>query len=429
MDTQRILSADARWRRHLLRPPTLIALALLLSVGLFWLGLSGKGMALTVEGKAVSIATVSRGAMALNLRAAGVLVPSNVQWMGAQSEGRIERLLVQPGAAVTQGQVLLMLSNPQLLQRTEESRWQLEQGEAELKALQVTLESQDMNQTAAVRRAEFSASSAHLQWEADQELLKDGMVSKLAFQRSAFNVTQMDQSLALEQAQLQQHRRSMRAQLQAKVAAVAKLRKALQRDQDLVAALQVRAPMDGIVQELLLQPGQSVQAGVSLVKLAQADSLIAEIQVPEAMAREVQVGQFAEIDLRTGSADGLLPAEVLRIAPKVSNGVVKVSLGLRQQMGDRPWPQGARPDLTVDGTIAIAHLDDTLKVERPQFSVARSQASVFRVNEKGRAERVSVQFGPASVSEIAIERGLAAGDRIVVSDTSHWQHLDTLQID
>ena len=423
MDTRRSPQRFAALRRPAFKwtVATLLALALLGTV--LNLGLKARPSSLKVEAKTVSLATVERGELALDVRASGILLPTAIRWIAAASEGRVERIAVQAGAQLNEGQVLLVLSNPQLQQRAEESRWSLEQAQAEAHALQLSLESQQMSNEAAVQRAELALQSAQLQADADQELLKDGMVSKLAFQRSAFNLTQSQQGLRLERQLQQQSAANMAAQIRAKNAALAKLSKSLQRDLDQVAALTVRAPMSGILQELNLQTGQSVAAGTNLAKLARADALYAELQVQEAQARDIAPGQSVQVDLRTGGKDGQVAGIVSRVAPKVSNGVVKVDIGLTGSL-----PRGARPDLSVDGTIAITRLADALQVQRPVFSQAQATATVFRVGADGVAERVAVQFGAASVGRIAVRSGLQLGDRIVVSDTSGWTQASRVSI-
>lgn len=419
MDIHRNPDSQAIWRR---RGPRLALGALLLG-GLAVAGLRARPTELSATAGSVLVATVERGPLALDLRASGVLLPSDVRWITAQAEGRVERIEVQAGAKVQAGDLLLKLVNPQLEQRAEETQGSLEQAQAELRALQSTLDSLQLNQRAAIQRAELAARSADLQWEADNELLKDGMVSKLAYQRSGFNVEQARQNLALERQLLERNAASIQAQLAARQAAVARLGKTLQRDQEQVTGLSLRAPIAGIVQEIALQPGQRVAVGASLAKVARADALYAEIQVQEAMARDLAPGQAAQIDLRSGTADAQVAGLVSRVAPKVSNGVVKVDIALQG-----PLPRGARPDLSVDGTIQLSRLADTLQVQRPAFSQGDAVASLFRVGADGVAERVSVQFGAASVGRIAIRSGLSLGDRIVVSDTSGWRHASRVKI-
>ncbi|MDM4765512.1 efflux RND transporter periplasmic adaptor subunit [Pelomonas sp. SE-A7] len=419
MDIPRTPQDKPLLRRRWLR----LALAVLALLALLMAGLRARPSELSVRSSSLVIAAVERGPLTLNLRGSGSLLPSEVRWITTQAEGRVDRVEVQAGSRVKAGDMLLRLLNPQLLQKVEESRWSLQQAEAELRALQSSLDSSLLNQRASLQRAELALRSAELQWAADQELLKDGMVSKLAYQRSQFNVEQARQNLALERELLERGVGNGQAQRAAKQAAVARLAKALQRDQELADALTLRSPIDGIVQELALQPGQAVLPGASLAKVARADALYAEIQVQEAQARDLAPGLNASVDLRSGAADGVIAGVVSRVAPKVSNGVVKVDIQLLGAL-----PRGARPDLSVDGTIELARLDDTLQVQRPAFSQGDSSAQVFRVGPDGMAERVPVQFGAAAVSRIVVKQGLKLGERIVVSDTSSWRLLERVSI-
>lgn len=422
MDIQRALTPLQRLRqkgRHL----GLAALLLGLLAGLLALRLQAKPSEMSVSNQGVLLAKVERGPLQLDVRAAGVLLPSQQHWIAAQSEGRVERVEIQAGNSVRRGQVLLTLSNPQLQQRLLEVRGQLEQARAEMSATQLSLESQALNQRAAVQRAEFSLRSAELQWEADQELRKDGMVSKLAFERSRFALEQARQTLQLEREQLSQHRAAMQAQLDARRAALNRWQQSLQRELELKDALSIRAPEDGVVQELNLQPGQSVLAGANLAKLARADALYAQLQVQEAQARDITLGQNVQLDLRSGGNDGQLNGQVSRIAAKVSNGVVLVDVVL-----SGPLPRGARSDLGVDGVITLSRIDNTLQLQRPLFSQAQSTGSLFRLGADGVLERVAVQFGPASVGRIAVASGLSLGDQVVVSDTSAWREAQRVRL-
>ncbi|MBB4843935.1 HlyD family secretion protein [Paucibacter oligotrophus] len=422
MDIQRALTPLQRLRRQGSRLG-LAALLLGLLAGLLALRLQARPSELTVSRQGVLLAAVEQGPLQLDVRAAGLLLPSQQRWIAAQSEGRVERVEVQAGTAVRKGQVLLQLSNPQLQQALQEIHGQWVQARAEMSATQLSLESQALNQRAATQRAEFALRSAELQWEADQELLKDGMVSKLAFERSRFALEQARQTLQLELEQLSRQRAAMQAQLEAKRAALSRWQQSQQRAQDLLDALSVRAPDEGVVQELNLQPGQSVAAGANLAKLARAGALYAQLQVQEAQARDIALGQAARLDLRSGGSDGQLSGRVSRVAAKVSNGVVLVDVEPSGAL-----PRGARPDLGVDGVITLSRLDNTLQLQRPVFSQALSSGSVFRLGADGVLERVPVQFGPASVGRIALLSGLRLGDQVVVSDTSAWREAQRVRL-
>ncbi len=423
MDLPRKTSAWQRWRQP--RRQSLLALGLLLLTALslaVW-ALSARPAQLSVSARSLTLATVEQGSLDVTVRGAGVLLPSDPQWITAQSEARVQRIHAPAGSPLKAGALILSLSNPALQQKAQESRWLLDQFLAELRALQLSLDSQLLSQQAAVQRAQAAADTARLQLQADEELLKDGLISKLAFHRSTATVQQTAQALVLEQQLLRQQTQSAQAQLDGKRAALARQQKALARDQELLDALQVRSPIDGIVQELSLQVGQSVTPGALLAKLARPDALYAEVQIPESQARDLQIGQNAELDLRTGQAADRMQGRVDRIAPKVSQGMVKVDVTLTG-----PLSRGARPDLSVDGSIHITELAHCLQVQRPLASQAHTQGSVFRVDDDGHAQRVPVQFGAASVQRIEIRSGLKPGERIVVSDTASWQAVDRIRI-
>lgn len=415
MDLQRSLSRWQRWRSRALKPALALGLVACLAGAVWALSHAPGAAEHVVASRGVSLATVEQGPLAIDVRGSGVLLPRDPRWIAAQSEARVERLLALPGSRLAPGDLILQLSNPQLHQRAQESRSQLQQAEAELKALSLSLSSQAMNQRAATQRAGFALRQAELQWQADQELLKDGMVSKLAYQRSRFNVEQAQQTLQLERELLAQHEAAMQAQLDAKRALIARLQQALQRDLDLVDALSVRAPGAGVLLELALQAGQSVAAGSNLAKLALGDALYAELQIQEAQARDIAIGQAVQLDLRSGTADGQLQGRVSRVAPKLSNGLLKIDVSIESAL-----PKGARPDLNVDGVIALNSLANALQVQRPLFSQGMSEGQVYRLVAEGLLERTTVRFGPASVNRIAIVQGLRPGDRIVTSDTSSW---------
>ncbi|MBL8507132.1 MAG: HlyD family efflux transporter periplasmic adaptor subunit [Chitinimonas sp.] len=408
MDVPRPGRKPRLWQRR----PVWIALAAVLLTGIVVAGLRSNPGSLKVDKLGVSTGVVERGPLQVTVHGSGMLRASDVHLISAQSDARVERVAVQAGAQVQAGDLLVQLVNPALNQLAEETRWSLQEADAELNALRTQLDSEQLNQQATIAKAQYAAESARLQLTAEASLVKEGIVSRLSFQRSELNLKQLNETLTLERDRLQKGRANLRAQLAAREAVVSRLRKTLQRAEDQVAALSVRAPMAGTVQALELQPGQAVAVGAALAKLAKAGDLYAELQVQESQARDLAPGQAAKIDIR----NALIPAEVLRVAPSVSNGTVRVDVKLRGEL-----PKGTRPDLSVDGSIEVARIDNVLQVARPVFSQPDSPASVYRLGADGVAERLDVQFGTAAINRIVVKAGLVAGDRIVVSDTSSWR--------
>ncbi|NQD38446.1 HlyD family efflux transporter periplasmic adaptor subunit [Permianibacter sp. IMCC34836] len=370
---------------------------------------------------AVTLGTVSEGAFDVRVHGTGLLLPVTVRWVAAQVEGRVEQVNAKAGSAVAAGDVLVELSNPALQQAEEEIRWSLEAMQAEYSALKVALASEQLNQQTTVVKAEFAYNSAKLQLDAEARLIADKgqVISALDHKRTQLNVQQLAETLRIEQDRLHHFDNNVRAQLSAKDAQVEKLRKQYLRSKEQVAALTVRAPIAGIVQALPLEPGQRLIIGGNIAKLADPAALYAELKIPEQQARDLALNQLASIDTRIGVVTGT----VTRIDPAVANGMVKVDVTLTDAL-----PKGARPDLSVDGTVQIAALANARFVPRPALSQANQQTRVYRLTDGDHAERIPVQFGQASVNVIEIKTGLQPGDRIVLNDTTLWGDPERIEL-
>lgn len=374
--------------------------------------------------KAETLATgeVKSGAFKVDVRANGVLASSRVRWLSANVSGRVEEIFVRAGAQVSIGEPILTLSNPALVKQAEETRWELEASQAEHQALVVSLASQLLDQQANVQNAKMQYDSARIKLDAESELIAAGnaTVSKIDFQRSELETAQF-----LARWNIEKQRQSKLAELQkaetyASEARINKLRKTLARAEEQVANLSISASIDGVLQAMPLEPGQQVNLGDNIAKLARQDQLIAQLQVPERQIRDVQLGLPVVIDTRLSKLAG----SVIRIDPAVVDGTVQVDVSLTSSL-----PGEARPDLSITGKIQVARLDQTLYVARPGYAQSQSQSSVYRLSDDGMsAEKVSVRYGMGSSNEIQILAGLRAGDTIILSDSSAWEHLDRIRI-
>lgn len=409
MDRPRQQPPRRGWRRY----PLWLALAAGALAGWPLVSTGWKPAGYPVARASIAIGTVSTGALDVRVHGNGVLLPVTSVLVAAQVEGRIERILARPGSTVRSGETMLELSHPALLQAAEESRWALEAQLAELNALRVSLASERLNQEGAVVKARFAHDSAKLQLDAETRLLQsEGQIIRaIDYQRSQLNVKQLAESLRIETDRLARLEQNTQARLLAEEARVEQLRRQLRRAEQQVEALTVRSPMDGIVQSLGVEPGQQVQAGGALAKIADPAELYAELKIPEQQARDLALGQPSRIDTRNGLVDGT----VVRIDPAVVGGMVRVDVRLAGTL-----PRGARPDLSVEGQIAVAALADALQVPRPAQIQSGQRGAVYRLLDEEHAERIAVEFGLASVNRIEVKSGLKPGDRIVLNDTTLW---------
>jgi HlyD family secretion protein len=412
MDIPRPNAARERRRRQLIY--TLVSLAGLtaITVGLSRL----KPAAPSVEKGAVYTNSVMRGEMLRQVRGNGTLAPEQIHWIPAITPGRVDRILVLPGAVVKADTVIVELSNPEVEHAAFEAEWQLKGAEAQTTKLRVQLESDRLSQEAAAAALTAECSVAKLDAEADEKLAKDGLVDKLTATRSRTKAEQLSVRCELEEKRLQIALESNRAQLTAQEAELARLRAVLELRRKQLANLKVLAGIDGVLQRLgdpqQLQVGQQIAAGANIARVANPAQLKAEIRIIETQAKDIQHGQVAVIDTRNGT----IPGHVVRIDPAVQNGTRTVDVKL-----DGPLPRGAVPDLTVEGTIQLERLANVLYVSRPVHGQPDSTIGIFKVVEGGRAAlRVPVRFGRSSVSFIEVLDGLQEGDVIILSDMSQW---------
>jgi HlyD family secretion protein len=375
----------------------------------------------SVTRASVWVDTVREGEMLRQVRGPGTLVPREIRWVAAQTDGRVERILVRPGAVVEPDTILVELSNPDLMQQTEEARYALEAAEAEFTETELRLRSQQLDQRAsqAVARAEYE--SARLQAEAEKILAAEGIVSTLQHRRSELLAEQLHIRLEIETDRFEQFSSSMQAQIASQRARLEQVRNQLQRRQEQVASLQVRAGIGGVLQQVPVEEGQRVTLGANIARVARPDELQAELRIAETQARDVQIGQRVAVDTRNGIVEG----RVVRVDPAVQAGTVQVDVELTGEL-----PRGARPDLSVDGTIELERLEHVVFTGRPAYGQPNSTVGLFRLTEGGRgAVRVPVELGRSSVNAIEIVQGLQPGDQVILSDTSSWDNYDRIRLD
>jgi HlyD family secretion protein len=375
-----------------------------------------------VERATLLIDTVQQGELHITVRGSGTLVPKNIRWIATNSHGRVDRILIKAGAQVKTGDLLFELSNPQLKQQLDEAKWDLAALSAETRAQQVAFETQLLDQEAAVISAKLNYQSAQLTLKAQQSLFDQGVVavSQIAHAEVKITVEQLFERWQLEIKRLNKQKENLAAQRQASLARLKRLQHSVHQLEQQVAALNIKSTMDSIVQEMPLILGQQVSAGSNLARLAGNETYLAELKIPEKLIKDVIIGQAVVVDTRNNKIDGV----VQRIDPTVINGTVQVDIELTSEL-----PAEARPDLTVEGIIEIAHFTDTLYVKRPMFSQAQSEKAVFIVNaEHDSAMQAKVSFGQMSSQYIQILSGLTIGQQIIVSDTSSWQQYQQITV-
>ncbi|MEN6601350.1 MAG: HlyD family efflux transporter periplasmic adaptor subunit [Bryobacteraceae bacterium] len=363
---------------------------------------------------------MKRGPMVRQVRGLGTLVPEEILWIPAPADGRVESILVRPGAPVGRDTVLVVLRNPEMELAALDAEYQVKAAEAKYTDLKVRLASDRLNQQAEVAKIESEYKQARLKADADEALGKLGLLASLQTKISVSAAEELAHRHQMEKKRLSIGVESVDAQLAVQRAEVDKLRALhiLKRSQ--LEALKVRAGAAGVLQELPVEVGQRVTAGTILAKVAQPERLKAELKIAETQAKDIQLGQRCSIDTRNGVIDG----RVMRIDPSVKEGTVTVDVKLEGSL-----PAGARPDLSVDGTVELERLEDVVYVGRPTSGQPNSTITLFRVSVDGKnATRVQVKLGRGSVTTIEVLEGLQSGDQVILSDMTTWDSYDRIRL-
>lgn len=374
----------------------------------------------SVDRASVWTDTVRRGDMVRQVRGPGTLVPMDIRWISAVTPGRVERKLVEPGTTVEAGTVLVELSNPDAERELLEAQRQLTAAQSELTALRTDLENQRLSLQATVATVQAQQREAQRVLATSEGLAQRQMVSQQELARARDNVEELETRVSVERERLRFHAESMRGRIAAQESQVRMLQSLVDFQRERIAAMNVVAGSAGVLQEMPLEPGQWVNSGETLAKVVQPGRLKAVLRIPETQAKDVTVGQPATIDTRNGIVRG----RVVRIDPSVQNGTVTVDVAL-----EGPLPRGARPDLSVDGTVDIERLRNVLYVGRPAYGQAESVVGLYRLGEGGReAVRTQVRLGRSSASTIEVQQGLNAGDVVILSDMQDFENSERVRL-
>jgi HlyD family secretion protein len=364
--------------------------------------------------------TVKRGSMLREVRGLGTLVPETIRLIPAITDGRVEVRYLLPGVNLKPDTVILKLSNPDLQRAALDAEYQLKGGEAELANLKAQLQNQLMDKTAAAAGVRSEYHQAQIQEETNEQLFKLGLISDVIERTSKVKAEELGKQNEIAQQQVQTFANSISEQIAVQQAKVDGLHAMSQLKESQVADLNVRPGIDGVLQELDVEVGQNVTQGTVLARVAQPTHLKAQLKIAETQAKDIVIGQKATIDTH----NGVIPGHVTRIDPAVVNGTVTVDCAL-----DGPLPSGARPDLSVEGTVEIERMNDVMYVGRPVHGEPDSTISLFKVSGDGsEANRVQVTLGKTSVNTVEIKKGLQVGDQVILSDMSQNDNVDRIQL-
>jgi HlyD family secretion protein len=363
---------------------------------------------------------VKRGPMIRDVRGIGTLVPVDIRWIPAQTDSRVDRIVLHPGAIVKPDSIILELSDPILQRETLDAEYQLKAAQADLENLKVQINSELLNQKSFTAAVRSDYEQAKLQHEVDEKLRAEGIGAEVTSKLSKVKAEQLAIRVKLEEDRTKNAEDSAVARLQAQQSHVDQQRALYDLKRSELDSLHVRAGIEGVLQLVPVDVGQHVTPSTNLARVADPKHLKAEIKIPETQARDITIGQPATVDTRNGIVKG----RVSRIDPSVQNGTVTVDV-----LFTEPLPNGARPDLSIDGTIELENLKDVLFVGRPVHGQSDSIIGLFKLVDDGsEAVRVNVHLGKTSVNTVEILQGLKAGDKVILSDMVAWDAFDRVRL-
>jgi HlyD family secretion protein len=416
MDIQRPSNARAKKIRRIAYGTVGVILIAGVTVGLSRL----RPAAPTVDAATIYPDTVKRGPMLREVRGLGTLIPEDIRWIPAQTDSRVDRIVLRPGAIVKPDSIIVELSDPQLQRDALDAEYQLRGAEADYDNLKVQVQSDLLNQRAAAASVRSDFEQAKLQHEVDDQLQKQGLAADVTAKLSKVRAEQLAIRAQLEDERTKNAEETAKTRLAAQQSRVDQQKALYNLRHSQLEALHVRAGINGVLQLVPVEVGQRVTPGANVARVADPKKLKAEIKIAETQAKDVAIGQKAAIDTRNGVVAG----RVSRIDPSVQNGTVTVDVAI-----DDALPQGARPDLSVDGTIELENLKDVLYVGRPVHGQADSTIGLFKiVNDGAEAVRVNVKLGRSSVTTIEVLQGLQVGDKVILSDMSAVDNFDRIRL-
>jgi HlyD family secretion protein len=411
-------SPDVKRKKKIRR--ILYGAAALLGIILITVGVSRlKPAAPSVDRATVWIDTVKRGPMLRLVRGSGTLVPEEIRWIPSTTAGRVDVILLRPGAVVRPDTVIVEMSNPDLQQSAKEAQLAFQSAQAAYVNRKAELESALLAQQSDVAGIKAAWTKASLNLEAQEKLYKDQLVSEIQLKQSRSDASELENRLKIAESRLKIQTEGMKSQLAPQEAEVDQKRAAYELRVRQLDDLKVKAGMNGVLQEVPVERGAQINAGEKVARVADPTNLKAELRIAETQTKDIRIGQYAEVDTRNGKVKG----KVARIDPKSTGGTVGVDVILEGEL-----PSGSRPDLSVDGEIQLEKLENVIYVGRPAFGQENSTVGLFKLNADGEAIRTNVKLGRTSVNQVEIVEGLQPGDQVILSDMSAQDSFDRIRI-
>lgn len=366
------------------------------------------------------LSTVKRGDLQVSVDGYGVLRSNKQRLISTESPATVADILLRPGAEVQADSVILLLQDPQLQQELDTATMAVSRQQATVKRGRLANQREVLAEEAVLAELTALRDAQTLRLTATRDLAARGVIPAIEFQSAELQERQLSERIVLQKKRLQQLKDVANEDLNIATEELNQAKALLQRLEQRVAKLTVRAGIQGVLQRLPVELGQSVTAGQELALVGSSQDLQALIRVSQSKVEQLRLGQSAIVNTRRENAK----AEVSRITPQVQDGTVEVELRFVDAV-----PASARPELNVDAQIFTADLKNVLYLERPVNVQSHASSKLFRYDQNNQQlQSTQLQFGDEAGRYLALQSGATEGETFVVSDMTTFADADSIAV-
>ena len=363
---------------------------------------------------------VKMGNLSLDVEGYGKLKSKHQRLLTAPANATVEEILLKPGSLVTAGSIIARLSNPEISQKVREAKRNYSKAKSTFLQVQLKQKRELLAHQAMQEQLMSELELAELKMLAEKKLMKKGIISQLTYKRSQLNYRQLSRRIIIEDKRLKQLDEVHQQELAIEQDKIAQQSENVEVITEQFNRLTVKAGINGVVQNLAVELGQSVALGEQVALVGSVDSLFAMLSVSQSDIERIALNQVVEIDTRGGKVTG----KVERINPLVKQGMISIEVSLTGEL-----PKNARPDLNIDGVISTGKLTQVMYIKKPVNASEGMKTSLFKVSDTlSEATKVAVRYGVESGEYIQILSGASEHDNFILSDMSRWGKANNITI-
>ena len=367
----------------------------------------------------LTIATVQQGDIALMAPVFGEFASRYERLISAPENGKVSEILLRGGETVAKNTPIAILSNPDLTQQYLQKKANLNSSKAQLTAFTLRQQNELLSEQGKQDDLIADIEALMLDVEANRKLAELGIAAKIDLERSELKLIQLKKQLErnrfrlesfIKMQQLEKQQQQMR--YDAELQLVANLA-------DKIAALTIKAGIDGTLEKLDIELGQYVNAGQTLAKVGSSTDLIAKIRIPQRLAEKVQL--HAKVDIK--SKEQIIAGQISQLSSVIRDGFVLAEVKILD-----PLPNYIRPALNLTADVFIEQKTDALFIKQAPGLQPLSKKILYQLTGDSVAEQREITFSERSGEYVLITAGAKKDQQIITSDLSQWHNFTQLAV-